>query len=186
MLNRILKATALMATAAAVLVAPLTASAFSTDDKNVLVDQRDNIVRDARGNCVYVKWTDNGNNCDEGIYFTTDERNIYFPFDSSELTPKAQAKLDYIAENVLAKGNVVEATLVGYADPIGNPTYNVALSKRRAVSVKQYLASKGYLNTTATTLMGKGETSQFAPNCGGNKACLQPNRRVEILFKKVN
>lgn len=184
MFNRI-KATALMATTAAMLASPFAASAFHAGDHNVLVDVRDNIVRDARGNCVYVDWTDNGYKCD-GVFFTTDERNIYFPFDSARLTAKARAKLDYIAKNILDRGNVVKATLVGYADPIGNPAYNKALSKRRAVAVKRYLAGKGYLNTTATVLVGKGETDQFAKGCGGDISCLQPNRRVEIQFQNKN
>lgn len=184
MFNRI-KATALLATTAAMLATPFAASAWCDGDHNVLVDGRENIVRDERGNCVYVDWQNNGYNCD-GVFFTDDERNIYFPFDSAALTAKAKAKLDYIADHILAKGNVVKASLVGYADPIGNPAYNQALSKRRAVAVKRYLASKGYLNTTATTLVGKGETDKFAKNCGGDIACLQPNRRVEIVFEKKN
>lgn len=184
MFNRI-KATALVATAAAMLVTPLAANAgcASIDGNNVLVDERGNIVRDDRGNCVYVNWTNNGYNCD-GVSFTTAERNIFFPFDSARLTAKARKKLDYIASNILAKGNVVKATLVGYADPIGNPSYNKALSKRRAIAVKRYLAKKGYLNTTTTTLTGKGETSKFAEGCGGDISCLQPNRRVEVIFDK--
>jgi outer membrane protein OmpA-like peptidoglycan-associated protein len=184
MLNRI-KATALAATAAAMIASPMAASAFHSDH-NVLVDERQNVVTDARGNCVFVKWTDNGYNCDGTVTFSSEERNIYFPFDSARLTSKARAKLDYIAENVIAKGNVVKATLIGYADPLGKPAYNRALSKRRALAVKRYLAQKGYLNTTATTLMGRGETDKFAKNCDGNIACLQPNRRVEIVFKKQN
>ncbi|MDG1286781.1 MAG: OmpA family protein [Rickettsiales bacterium] len=184
MFNRI-KATALVATTAAMLATPFAASAFCDSEHNVLVDERGNIVRDARGNCVSVDWMNNGYNCD-GVYFTTDERNIYFPFDSARLTTKAKAKLDYIANNILSKGNVTKATLVGYADPIGNPAYNKALSKRRAIATKRYLAAKGYLNTTATTLTGKGETSKFAEGCGGDISCQQPNRRVEIKFQKKN
>ena len=182
MFNRI-KATALVATAAAMLVTPLAANAGcgSVDGNNVLVDERGNVVRDARGNCVYVDWTNNGYTCD-GVSFSTAERNIFFPFDSAKLTAKARKKLDHIADNILAKGQVVKATLVGYADPIGNPEYNKALSKRRAIAAKRYLASKGYLNTTTTTLTGKGETSKFAEGCGGDISCLQPNRRVEIMF----
>lgn len=184
MFNRI-KATALVATTVAMLATPFAASAFCDSEHNVLVDERGNIVRDARGNCVSVDWTSNGYNCD-GVYFTTDERNIYFPFDSARLTSKAKVKLDYIANNILSKGNVTKANLVGYADPIGNPAYNKALSKRRAIATKRYLAGKGYLNTTATTLTGKGETSKFAEGCGGDISCQQPNRRVEIKFQKKN
>ena len=185
MFNRI-KKTALVVSAAAMIASPLAANAFCDGNHNVLVDARDNIVRDARGNCVSVDWHNNGYNCDGTISFSTDERNIYFPFDSARLTAKAKAKLDYIADNILAKGNVVKATLVGYADPIGNPSYNRALSKRRAIAAKRYLAGKGYLNTTATTLTGRGETDKFAKGCGGDISCQQPNRRVEIVFEKQN
>lgn len=184
MFNRI-KATAIAATAAALLVSPLSANAFCDGGHNVLVDERGNVVRDHKGDCVMVNWHTNGHNCD-GISFSTDERNIYFPFDSARLTARAKAKLDYIADTILSKGNVVKAKLVGYADPIGNPAYNKALSKRRSIAAKRYLASKGYLNTTATTLLGRGETSQFAEGCGGDISCLQPNRRVEIILEKKN
>lgn len=175
----------------AVVVLPFAASAFHAHEHDVVKDARGNLVKDARNNCVYTQAKGSSADCTYTPSFTSDERNIYFDFDSSRLTARAKGKLDYIANTVLSTGKVMKATITGYADRIGNATYNRALSKRRAVAVKNYLARKGYLDTKVTTLMAKGETDSVAKDCGekataSNIACLQPDRRVEIVFEKRN
>lgn len=59
---------------------------------------------------------------------------ILFAYDSSELSPSAQATLDEV------RGPV---TVVGYASPEGPSDYNQALSEERAKVVTDYLVSRG-------------------------------------------
>jgi len=51
--------------------------------------------------------------------------------------------------------------------------YNLALSERRAVAVKNYLAQKGGVDPGRMTPLGHGKSDPIATNG-------TPNRRVEI------
>jgi len=176
-------------TIAGVALASVAASAFHANHHEVVRDVRGNVVKDIRDNCVVTKAMGHDSECYDTPSFTFDQRNIYFNFDSARLTTRAKTKLDHIADNVLATGKVINATLIGYADPIGSVSYNKSLSKKRANAVKRYLARKGYLDTRVTTLVAGGETGEFSNGCSeavtrNNISCLQPNRRVEVHFEK--
>jgi len=68
--------------------------------------------------------------------------SVYFDFNEAALTTTATATL---AKNVeCLKANPGKAaTLVGHTDPRGTAEYNIALSERRAGSVKTYLQQSG-------------------------------------------
>lgn len=122
---------------------------------------------------------------------TEAERSVYFAFDKADLTPQSQARLDHVAETLKASTEVESATIVGYADRIGDFQYNIDLSRRRAEAVKSYLDGKGYTNARVAEAMrivdtrAKGE-SQPTTSCDQSLpwdqlvACLQPDRRVDI------
>src|SRR5580765_1593900 len=67
---------------------------------------------------------------------------VLFPSDSSSLDAAAFAKLD---ESVAFanSGQYFEVILDAYTDNDGTDQYNVELSRNRAVSVRNYLVSKG-------------------------------------------
>ena len=121
----------------------------------------------------------------EKITLSTD---VLFPFNSAELLPGGQTRLDDLAQN--AKGaNVDRVVLVGHADRIGSEDYNQELSEKRAKAVADYLAQKG-VDSSRLQVEGKGESQPVTGNeCSklgaeSNKnqkliACLQPDRRVE-------
>lgn len=114
--------------------------------------------------------------------------DVLFPFNSAELLPGGQTKLDQLAQD--AQGaNVDRVVLTGHADRIGSEDYNQQLSEERAQAVADYLAQKG-VNSTRITAEGKGKsdpvTGSECNNLGkdSNKnqkliACLQPDRRVD-------
>jgi outer membrane protein OmpA-like peptidoglycan-associated protein len=104
----------------------------------------------------------------------------HFAFDSNVLTDAGKAELDaWFAQ--APKGVAVRIT--GHADRLGSAPYNLALSRRRAESVKQYLIGKG-MEVRAIRLAAKGEAAPVKRCAGGANAatidCLAPNRRVEI------
>lgn len=116
------------------------------------------------------------------------DRTIYFGFDSTELTPDSQEKLNNLAWTLQNSHDVRDANIVGYADPIGAPQYNMTLSQQRAQTVQQYLTGKGYVNTQVVESRGLGETSKYAEckDIASRQArieCLEPNRRVEVEVK---
>ena len=104
----------------------------------------------------------------------------HFAFDSAELTEAGRAMLDVW----LTKAPVgMPVVVTGYADRLGPEPYNVELSMRRAESVRAYLISKGKDGRDIRASV-KGEADPVKRCKGGptpdTKACLAPNRRVEI------
>jgi outer membrane protein OmpA-like peptidoglycan-associated protein len=76
----------------------------------------------------------------------------------------------------------------GYTDSKGSDSYNLRLSDRRAVSVKDWLLKKGGVKPRRMTTRGWGEANPVAPNTNpdgsDNPEGRQKNRRVEITVKK--
>ncbi|MCM2327598.1 MAG: OmpA family protein [Lysobacter sp.] len=105
-----------------------------------------------------------------------------FAFDSSTLL-LPQPKLDEIASALSRNPQVGNVAVTGYTDRLGSDKYNVALSQRRAESVKAYIAGKG-VDAGRLTAAGKGEQDPVVQCNDRNRAdlirCLQPNRRVEV------
>ncbi len=105
-----------------------------------------------------------------------------FGFDSAVLPPQ-HAKLDEVVSFLNQNAQVNSVVVSGYTDRIGQASYNLKLSQRRADAVKQYLQDKGIASTRLTSI-GKGESNPVV-ECSDKKLpalilCLQPNRRVEI------
>jgi len=67
---------------------------------------------------------------------------VTFDFDKSDLKPAARAELDRAAK-VMAENPDVVLELQGNTDSVGSDKYNMALGRRRAEAVFNYLNSKG-------------------------------------------
>jgi outer membrane protein OmpA-like peptidoglycan-associated protein len=106
-----------------------------------------------------------------------------FKFDSAELSVAGKRELDGIHA---ASGEYVPAISVfGYTDSIGDESYNLDLSQRRADAAKAYLVSLG-VPEWRVTAVGRGEDYPIV-DCEGEsgeelKSCLAPNRRAEVAF----
>ena len=101
---------------------------------------------------------------------------VYFNTDSSRLSPKAKAKLDRVAQEMLRRDYVV-AVVGGHADSRGSIAYNELLAKRRANSVKSYLMARG-VRASALTAKSFGELEPIGDNATAVGRAL--NRRVEV------
>ncbi|MFZ6758575.1 OmpA family protein [Undibacterium sp. Ji50W] len=105
-----------------------------------------------------------------------------FAFNSAQLSTP-QPKLDNIAAALNSNMQINQIVITGYADRIGSNQYNLKLSEKRAVSVKDYLLGKGVASERMSA-NGKGESNPVV-ECSNKKradliVCLEPNRRVEI------
>ena len=109
----------------------------------------------------------------EKVTFAAD---ALFDFDKYVIRPDASAKLDDLVSK-LAGVNLEVIVAVGHTDSIGTEAYNLALSKRRADAVKQYLVSKG-IEANRIYTEGKGESQPVADNRTAEGR--QKNRRVEV------
>ena len=109
----------------------------------------------------------------EKVTFETD---TLFGFDKSDLQPEGLSKLEDLVSKL--QGTDVEMIIVtGHTDSVGSAIYNEKLSKRRALSAKKFLVSKGLPSDRIVT-NGKGEQQPIASN--KTSAGRAKNRRVDI------
>jgi len=72
----------------------------------------------------------------------THQYNVYFEFDRSNLTPEGRQVVDTVAQAAKGEPNA-QIRLVGKADLSGTDPYNMALSQRRADTVRARLRADG-------------------------------------------
>jgi len=183
------KKACLLATLGALLVPAAAMAAPVTAPNDVVHDTDTDIVVSTNGNCVITKWTSNMDECKTSIRLSKEQRTVYFDFNKSTLNASEKAKLDHVARVISGSKEVKTVDIVGYADMIGKSSYNQALSKRRADTVRSYLAAKG-LKTRKVRVEAMGEEKPVT-NCDENMdrqaliACLAADRRVEVMLNFV-
>ena len=65
---------------------------------------------------------------------------VQFAFDSAQILPQARAQLDAVAEGIKLLPEAQPVVIEGHTDAHGSEPYNLELSNRRALSVRNYLA----------------------------------------------
>jgi OOP family OmpA-OmpF porin len=110
-----------------------------------------------------------------------------FDFDKADVKPEGKQALDEFSGKL--KGADFDLiTVTGHTDRIGTHAYNMKLSTRRAEAVKSYLvesagipadkiAAKGVDGADPVTKPGECKAEK---NTNVLKACLQPDRRVDV------
>ena len=110
--------------------------------------------------------------------------NILFDYDKSEIKAEFKSELDKAVEFLKNTNKKAKIEVVGYTDSKGSDEYNLALSKRRANAVANYLATKGISRSRIKTV-GYGETKPIAsnenPDGSDNPDGRAKNRRTEIV-----
>ena len=102
---------------------------------------------------------------------------LHFAFDKARLLPQSKQLLDDIA--VTLKNNPLwSLRIVGHTDSIGDPAYNLKLSKQRAHSVAKALEQRG-IKASRLTTAGAGETEPKASN--QTLEGRAQNRRVQLI-----
>jgi OOP family OmpA-OmpF porin len=103
---------------------------------------------------------------------------VFFDFDRAEITPQGQAVIQRVVENY-RRGGSARIVATGHADRAGPEDYNMTLSDRRAVAVREALAQAGV--TTPITTAARGEEQPLVPTPDGERE--PQNRRVEIVLQ---
>lgn len=110
--------------------------------------------------------------------------NIYYEFNSAKLTQDAKNVLDTTLLPLMLRNATLIIELGSHTDNVGSISYNLTLSKNRAVSVVEYLISKG-IDKRRLVAKGYGETQFVAPNSNpdgtDNPVGRQKNRRTEFM-----
>ena len=101
-----------------------------------------------------------------------------FDHDRSNLKDEGKAALHALDESIKAKGaSVVDIDVIGHTDSDGTEEYNMALSIRRAESVRDYMVSEG-VDGSIIDVSGEGESNPIVSNA--TKEGRAENRRVDI------
>ena len=107
----------------------------------------------------------------------TEKALTYFNYGKYELTLQSKTILDSLIDKVKSK-IVVQIEINGHTDGDGDQSYNKKLSQNRAITVRQYLISKGISNDIIKIqFFGKEQPTATNDNEEGK----QKNRRVEIV-----
>lgn len=106
-------------------------------------------------------------------------RGVNFATDSAELTPDSRAVLDEAVET-LKKYPELRVEIAGHTDNVGDRSYNIGLSQRRADAVADYFRTNGVAPGRLTT-RGYGPDQPVADNA--TEAGRLQNRRVELRLQ---
>lgn len=106
--------------------------------------------------------------------------DVFFEFDSADLTDRARTELAAIATQ-LAEGSPSAVTVVGHTDSQASDSYNDRLSRERAEAVRDAIADA--LPGVQITVEGRGEREPLAEEKGSGdelEKARAMNRRVTI------
>lgn len=105
---------------------------------------------------------------------------VTFPTGSDALTPQAEARLAPLGR-ALSSADLApyRFRIEGHTDSVGDAAMNLALSERRAASVRDYLIQRHGVSASRLEAVGLGETRLLVPT--GDGVNEPRNRRVQIL-----
>ena len=111
------------------------------------------------------------------------EGEIFFDFNSSDLTSAAQEIIDQAGDKMVAdRGTVME--IAGYTDPSGSKDYNFRLGEKRSSAAKFYLVDNYGVNLYRVYTVSYGKVKAMANEDG--KVSYEKQRKVKMkLWGKI-
>jgi len=104
--------------------------------------------------------------------------NVHFDLNVERISATSATVLDSVAA-VMQAVPEIRATLIGHTDPRGSAAYNMALGRRRARAVYDYLIQAG-VDSSRLSFASQGKAAPVALGEGVRDYAL--NRRVEIQY----
>ncbi len=117
----------------------------------------------------------------QNVLEVTYKGDVLFDFNSSVIRPGAYPEIDRLAR-ILKEYPQTRIRIEGHTDSIGSEEFNLRLSERRAMAVRDLLVSKG-VSPSRITVIGYGESRPRASN--DTAYGRQLNRRVEIYIEPM-
>lgn len=105
--------------------------------------------------------------------------SILFPSGKATLLPASRQRLNQVAEAL--KNSPAVVTIEGHTDSQGGDEYNLELSERRAMTVRDFLVSRG-VSSERVRSEGHGEERPVTENKTAEGRA--NNRRVEIVLQR--
>ena len=106
--------------------------------------------------------------------------DVLFDVDKSDIRADAAQALKQLATVIRSFSGPVR--LIGHTDSDGSDAHNLALSQRRAESVRAWLVGREGIPAARLATSGEGESRPAAAN--DSAANKQRNRRVEVIVRK--
>lgn len=116
---------------------------------------------------------------EEGVKFIFP---VNFAFDDAMVRDADRAALDRFAQVVQRHYGGAKITVEGFADEAGAQRYNLALSQRRAESVREYLTAQG-ISLDLVRAVGYGESRQVNAGATHDAPGAEANRRVVFVVE---
>lgn len=108
-------------------------------------------------------------------------QTVYFAFDSASLTEEAKSILKANAEYLKSQASV-KIQVEGHCDERGGVQYNLALSEKRAKSIKDFLVALGIQKSRITTI-GYGKEKPI--DLGHDETAWAKNRRGNFVVTSM-
>jgi peptidoglycan-associated lipoprotein len=108
----------------------------------------------------------------------TDDK-VKFGFDTSDLSPEAEAALDEFATQLKTQNAGVYIEVQGHTDSVGSEKYNEELGLLRAEAVRRYLSQKHQFPLHRMNVISYGEAASVSDNSTREGRSL--NRRVALV-----
>jgi len=105
-------------------------------------------------------------------------KNIFFEHDKSELLPRSFSELNKLYD-LMTTNSTMQIEIRGHTDAVGEQSYNLPLSEKRAKAVVDYLLNLG-ISSYRLQHQGYGASMPVADN--NSDAGRRENRRVEFLI----
>jgi outer membrane protein OmpA-like peptidoglycan-associated protein len=105
-------------------------------------------------------------------------KEVLFAYRSDKLATGSTGALDAIVA-IMKEDPDLHLSIDGHTDNVGNETYNLQLSQRRADAVAVYISAKG-ISAERLTATGYGREKPIADN--RTEKGRAENRRVELSF----
>jgi peptidoglycan-associated lipoprotein len=104
---------------------------------------------------------------------------VKFGFDTSDLSPEAEAALDQFASQLTGENKNVYIEIQGHTDSVGSEKYNEELGMLRAEAVRRYLNQKHSIPLHRINVISYGESAAVADNA--TRQGRSQNRRVALV-----
>jgi peptidoglycan-associated lipoprotein len=149
-------------------------NAGGTTDANVRVTVRVPTVPTAPGDT-----SDIGDMGSDAV-FHSKVQDIFFGYDSFDLSPEAQANITAAAA-FLSAHPAIKVLIGGYCDDRGSAEYNITLGENRANAAKTALVAAG-VPASRIRVVSYGKEKQFCTE--ENESCWQQNRRDQFTIDR--
>ena len=147
-------------------------------DESCRRDSDEDSIADCKDIC---KKTPKGWIVDESGCATAIPMLVNFEFDSADLNEKGREQIGRLADYLQSNPNI-KVTIEGHTDSIGTIRYNLLLSKKRALKVKNALIDLGVL-PDRISIRAYGESRPIASNKTASGRA--ENRRADVVIIRI-